>query len=176
MPAPATVRQACSETSLVTGRARVALFACRIPAALGLTWLVACAGYAIVLAGTYAFASGAAMPGAGLVLRGFGFSLLSTGVVSAVAVGLASLMTSRPAALTTFIAWQLVASPIIASISSLGSARRIVLSQAIAHFGPVHFGDARSVSMPAGTAVVVTALWLIVFISLGAWRTQTMDT
>ena len=160
---------------VVTGRSRLALFASRVPAALELTWLVACVGYGIVLAGTYVFASGAPTPNAAVVLKGFGFSLLAMGVVSTVAVGLASLITSRPAALTAFIGWQLVASPIIAGISSLGDSRRIVLSQAIAHFSPVHLGGRRSVSMPAGTAVVVIALWLVVFLSLGAWRTRTMD-
>jgi ABC-type transport system involved in multi-copper enzyme maturation permease subunit len=160
---------------VATGRSRLALFASRVPAALALTWLVITAGYAFVLAGTYAFKSGAPTPDAALVLKGYGFSLLAVGIVSAVAVGLASLMTSRPAAITTFIAWQLVASPIIAAIGSLGNSRRIVLTQAIAHFSPVHIGDARSVTMPAGTAVIVIVVWLAVFLTLGAWRARTMD-
>jgi ABC-type transport system involved in multi-copper enzyme maturation permease subunit len=160
---------------VATGRSRLAVFATRVPAALALTWLVTTVGYGFVVAGTFAFASGTPTPDAALALKGFGFSLLAVGVVAAVAVGLASLMTSRPAAITTFIAWQLVASPIIASIGSLGNSRRIVLAQAIAHFSPVHIGDARSVHMPAGTAVIVIAVWLAVFLALGAWRTRTMD-
>lgn len=160
---------------VATGRSRLALFATRVPAALALTWLVTTAGYALVLAGTYAFASGTPTPDASLALKGFGFSLLAVGIVSTVAVGLASLMTSRPGAITTFIAWQLVASPIIASIGPLGSSRRIVLTQAIAHFSPVHIGDARSVHVPAATAVIVIAVWLAAFLTLGAWRTRTMD-
>ena len=43
---------------VVTGRSRVALFASRVPAALGLCWLVVLVGYALVLIGTFAFASG----------------------------------------------------------------------------------------------------------------------
>lgn len=160
---------------VATGRSRLALFASRLPAALALTWLLTIVGYVLVLAGTYAFASSTPTPDASLVLKGFGFALLAVGVVAAVAVGLASLMGSRPGAITTFIAWQLVASPIISSISSLGRARRIILSQAIAHFGPVHFGDARSVTMPADTAAIVIAVWLAVFLALGAWRTRRVD-
>jgi ABC-type transport system involved in multi-copper enzyme maturation permease subunit len=53
---------------VATGRSRLALFASRVPAALALTWLVITAGYAFVLAGTYAFKSGAPTPDAALVL------------------------------------------------------------------------------------------------------------
>ena len=58
-------------------------------------------------------------------------------------MGFASLTTSKPAAITALIGWQLVASPLIASISSLGSARDAVLSQALAHFSPIHVGGSR---------------------------------
>ncbi len=163
---------------VVTGRSRLALFASRLPAAVGLCWLVVGCGYLVALAGTFAFASGAATPDGALLLNGLGFSLLSTGVICAVAVGFASLTTSRPAALTPLIGWQLVASPILASISSLGSARDLLLSQAIAHFSPVNLGDrmhGTAVTMGAGTAVAVMAVWLAVFLALGAWRTRAMD-
>jgi ABC-type transport system involved in multi-copper enzyme maturation permease subunit len=161
---------------VATGRSRVALFASRVPAAVGLTWLVVSAGYALAMLGTYALASGAPTPDAARVFNGFGFVLLSTGVVCAVAVGFASLVNSRPAALTVLIGWHLVASPILASISSLGDTRRLLLSQGIAHFSPVHLGDrAGNVAMPQGTALAVLACWLAVFLALGAWRTRTMD-
>jgi ABC-type transport system involved in multi-copper enzyme maturation permease subunit len=160
---------------VATGRSRLALFASRVPAALALTWLVAIGGYALTLLGTFAFASGAPTPDATLIMKAFGFLLLAVGIVCTVAVGLASLLTSRPAALTTFIGWQLVASPIIASISSLGDARRIVLTQAIAHFSPVHIDGSRAIRMPASTAIAVLAVWLAIALALGAWRTRTMD-
>jgi hypothetical protein len=93
-----------------------------------------------------------------------------------VAVGFASLTTSKPAAITALIGWQLVASPLIANIGSLGKARDIVLSQALVHFSPVHIGDrGGTVAMAQGTALLVLAGWLAVFLALGAWRTRTMD-
>jgi hypothetical protein len=93
-------------------------------------------------------------------------------------VGFASLTTSKPAAITVLIGWQLVASPLIANISSLGSARDGVLSQALAHFSPVHIGGGRgaTVAMSQGTGLAVVLVWLVVFGALGAWRTRTMDT
>jgi len=164
---------------VVTGRSRVALFTARVPAALGLCWLVVGVGYALAVIGTYAFASGSPTPDGALLANGLGFSLLSTGVLCTVAVGFASLTTSRPAALTALIGWHLVASPILANISSLGSSRRIVLSQAIAHFSPVNLGDGgrrgATVAMSQGTALIVLVAWLAAFFALGAWRTRRMD-
>jgi ABC-type transport system involved in multi-copper enzyme maturation permease subunit len=161
---------------VVTGRSRLALFASRVPAALAVCWSVMIAGYLLVLLGTYAFASNLPTPDGALILNGLGFTLLATGVVCVVAVGFASLTNSKPTAITALIGWQLVASPLIASISSLGSARDAVLSQGILHFSPIHFGSrADSVSMSGGLAFVVLAAWLGVFLALGAWRTRTMD-
>lgn len=161
---------------VVTGRSRLALFATRIPAALALTWLVIAFAYAVLVIGTFAFASGSPDPSASLLLNGLGFSALTTGVICAVAVGFASLTASRAAALTALIGWHLVASPILAGISSLGSSRKLLLSQGLAHFSPVHLGDrSASVSLAASTAVIVLVAWVAAFLALGAWRTRTMD-
>lgn len=166
---------------VVTGRSRLALFGSRVPAALALCWLVVGAGFVLTVVGTYALAQGAPTPDAALMFNGLGFTVLSTGVVCAVAVGLASLIASRPAALTVLIGWQLVASRILENITSLGSSRELILSQAIAHFSPVGLGDGHGprggvvVSMSTGTAILVMLGWLVVFLALGAWRTCTMD-
>jgi ABC-type transport system involved in multi-copper enzyme maturation permease subunit len=163
---------------VVTGRSRLALFASRVPAALALCWMVMLAGFALLLIGTFAFASGLPTPSGTLIVEGIGFTLLATGVLCAVAVGFASLTTSRPAAITALIGWQLVASPLIASIESLGGARDAILSQSLAQFSPVTFEHGHmgaDVTMGTGTAILVAAVWLGVFLALGAWRTRTMD-
>jgi ABC-type transport system involved in multi-copper enzyme maturation permease subunit len=164
---------------VVTGRSRLWLFASRVPAALALCWLVVGAGWVLTVIGTYAFASGTPTPDVALLANGLGFALLSTGVVCAVAVGFASLTASRPAALTVLIGWHLVASPILANISSLGSSRKLVLSQAIGHFSPVNLGDrgprGATLTMSGSAALIVLAGWLALFLALGAWRTRTMD-
>jgi hypothetical protein len=100
-------------------------------------------------------------------------------VLCVVAVAFASLTTSKPAAIIALIAWQIVASPLLASIKSLGSARDGLMSEAIAHFSPVHVGEGghgATVTMSGGLALIVLAIWLGVFLALGAWRTRTMDT
>jgi hypothetical protein len=163
---------------VATGRSRLALFATRVPAAIALSWLVAGASYAILAVGIYTLAAGSPTPDASEMLNGFGFSLLSTGVIGAVAVGFAALTGSRPAALTALIGWHLVASPLLANISSLGSARKLILSQAMFQFSPIKLTGghgAQVVSMATGTALLVIAGWLAAFLVLGAWRTRTMD-
>ena len=166
---------------VVTGRSRVALFASRVPAALGLCWLVMLVAYALLVIGTYALASGSPTPGGALVINGLLFTLFSTGIICVVAVGFASLIGSRPAALTVLIGWQLIASRILENIESLGSSRRLILSQAVAHFSPIALGEhhgprgGATVTMSTATAVIVSLVWIAVFCALGAWRTRQMD-
>jgi ABC-type transport system involved in multi-copper enzyme maturation permease subunit len=163
---------------VVTGRDRLALFVTRVPAAILLAWAVVCAGYALVAIGTLSFASGTPTPRGTLFLNGLGFSLLSTGVICAVAVGFSSLTASRPAALTVLIGWHLVASPVLAHIESLGSVRKLILDQAIEHFSPVHLDGGMhsvAVTMAQATALIVLVVWVLLFVALGAWRTRTMD-
>jgi ABC-type transport system involved in multi-copper enzyme maturation permease subunit len=161
---------------VVTGRSRLALFASRVPAALALCWLVIVSAYLLILLGTFVFASNLPTPDGALIFNGLGFLLLSSGVLCAVAVGFASLTTSRPAAIIALIAWQVIASPLLASISVFGSARNAILDQALAHFSPVALGDrVSSLSMSGGTAAIVIIGWLVVFLGLGAWRTRSMD-
>jgi ABC-type transport system involved in multi-copper enzyme maturation permease subunit len=162
---------------VVTGRSRLALFAARVPAALAMCWSVMIAAYALTLLATFAFAGDLPTPDAALLLNGLGFTLLSTGTLCVVAVGFASLTTSKPAAIIALIAWQIVASPLIVHIDSLGGARKGVLTQAVLHFSPVHVEGGRNatVAMSQGVALLVLAAWMLVFLALGAWRTNTMD-
>jgi len=161
---------------VVTGRSRLALFASRIPAALALCWAVIVAAYALVLVGTFAFAGNLSTPDSALILNGLGFLLLTTGAMCVVAVGFASLTTSKPAAIIALIAWQLIATPLIVSIGSLGNARHFVLGEALAHFSPLAVADrSANLTISSGTALLVIVLWLAVFVGLGAWRTRTMD-
>jgi ABC-type transport system involved in multi-copper enzyme maturation permease subunit len=161
---------------VVTGRSRVALFASRVPAALGVMWAISLLAYAIVLVASFALAGSLPTPSLALVLNGLGFVLLAEGIVCVLAVGLGALTGSKPATIVSLIGWHLIASPLLASISSLGGARDWIFSQAIVHFSPVHVGDRGSdVTMGGATATLVLVVWLALFLALGAWRTRTMD-
>ncbi|HTW41122.1 MAG TPA: hypothetical protein VMD79_02265 [Solirubrobacteraceae bacterium] len=165
---------------VVTGRSRLALFATRVPAALALCWLVTLSAYVLLVVGVSALAvDGYPTPNAALILNALAYTALATGVVCVVAVGFGSLTTSKPGAIIALIAWQIVASPVIVAIETLGSARDGVLTQALTHFSPVGFEGGHHggtiLTMSTGTASVVVAVWLVVFLALGAWRTRTMD-
>ncbi len=163
---------------VVTGRSRVALFASRVPAALAMCFSIMGVAYTLLLLGTFVFAGGLPTPEGSLILDGLGFMLLSTGMLCAVSVGFAALTTSKPGAIIALIAWQIVASPVLANIESLGSARRGLLSQAVSHYSPIRLpegGHGATVAMSGGVAFIVLVAWLVVFLGLGAWRTRTMD-
>jgi ABC-type transport system involved in multi-copper enzyme maturation permease subunit len=164
---------------VVTGRSRLALFASRVPAALAVCWLVIIGAYLLLVLGTFAFSVGGPTPGTALIFNALGYTLLATGVVCVVAVGFSSLTASKPGAIIALIAWQIVASPLIVAISSLGSARDGVLSQAVEHYSPVRFEGGHHggtiLTMSGTTALLVVLAWLVVFCALGAWRTRTMD-
>ncbi|MFZ1155847.1 MAG: hypothetical protein WAN93_13180 [Solirubrobacteraceae bacterium] len=161
---------------VVTGRSRLALFASRVPAALAVMWSISLVAYAVIVAASFLFAGPLPTPSFALILNGLGFVLLAEGIVCVLAVGLGSLTNSKPATIVSLIGWHLVASPLLASIGSLGSARNWIFSQAIVHFSPVHIGDrGADITMSGATATIVLLLWLGVFLALGAWRTLRMD-
>ena len=164
---------------VVTGRSRVALFASRVPAALAMCFAIIGCRLRGAADRHLRVRRGPAHARGSLILNGLGFMLLSTGMLCAVSVGFAALTTSKPGAIIALIAWLIVASPVLANIESLGSARKGLLSQAVSHFSPIHLpegGHNASLPMSGGLAFIVLVAWLVVFLGLGAWRTRTMDT
>lgn len=160
---------------VVTGRSRAALFAARVPGALMLCLPVVAVGYGLVLAGTFAFAGGMPTPDSSTIINGLGWALLVDGAVCVVAVGLASLTTSRPATITALVGFELVASPLLMQTTSLGSARKVLLDSSVLHFDPSIGSGAPVVAESLFLAALVMVVWLAVAAGLGAWRTVRMD-
>jgi ABC-type transport system involved in multi-copper enzyme maturation permease subunit len=160
---------------VVTGRSRRALFAVRAPGALMLSLPLVAAAYGLGVLGTFALAGGTPTPDAATVLEGLGWVLLTNGVVCVVAVGLASLIGSRPATITALIGFQLVASPLLLQTTSLGGARTALLESTVLHLAPVTINRGMFVSESLGLALLVMALWVAVSLGLGAWRTNRVD-
>jgi hypothetical protein len=160
---------------VVTGRSRRALFAVRAPGALMVTLPLVALAYGLGVVGTFALAGGTATPDAATVLEGLGWVLLTNGIVCVVAVGLASLTGSRPATITALVGFQLVASPILLRTSSLGSARTALLDSAALHLSPVTMNQAMLVPESLGVALLVMAIWVGGWLTLGAWRTNRVD-
>ena len=90
-----------------------------------------------------------------------------------VAVGLGALTGSRPAALISLIAWQMIATRLLLNTPSLGGVRKAVLDAALTQLKPGP--HSRDLAMSAVLAAVVIALWAAIATTLGAWRTRTRD-
>ena len=159
---------------VVTGRSRLALFATRVPAALALVLPLTSAGFGLVCLGTFALAEGGPTPDASTLLWGWLFALLANGLLCVVAVGLSTLLDSKPATITALIGWQLVLSPIVVGINSLGSVREVLLDAPLLHIDPFGGHDVK-VGMSLAAIVATLALWPLIATALGAWRARTMD-
>jgi hypothetical protein len=159
---------------VTTGRSRLALFGVRLPAAAIVTLCLSAISYVLVLIGTFLLAGGTPTPDLGLILQGAGWIAMANIVVVALAVGVGSLTGSRAVTLTAVIGWLAIVTNILVNITSLGSARDLLLTPALTNLMPVGGGDG-SVFMAAGTAVAVVCGWLLIPQLAGAWRTETRD-
>lgn len=159
---------------VVTGRSRLALFAVRLPAAIIVSLALSAVTYALVLGVTFAFAGGTATPDTGLILQSAGWIALANITVVALAVGVGAVSGSRAVTLTGVIGWQAILTSIIVNVTSLGSARELLITPALAHLQPVRGGGVM-VAMSTAAAVGVLGVWLIGSQAFGAWRTRARD-
>jgi hypothetical protein len=159
---------------VVTGRSRLALFGVRMPAgaivALGLSGTA----YALVLVGTFAFAGSQPTPDLGLILESAGWIALANVVVVGLAVGVGSLTGSRAVTLTAVIGWQVILTNLLVDVSSLGSARDLLLTPALTQVMPLPAGH-DPVIMADAVAIAVLLGWLLIPQAVGGWRTRTRD-
>jgi hypothetical protein len=158
---------------VATGRSRLALFAVRAPAAIAVTLAFSAVAYGVGLAAIFLFAGGQPTPSLGLVLQGAAWVALANSLLTALAVGIGSITGSRGVTLTGVIGWELVATPIILNITSLGSVRDLPLSAALGQVAPTPAGT--GVTMSVTVAVAVLVAWAVLPALLGAWRTRQRD-
>jgi ABC-type transport system involved in multi-copper enzyme maturation permease subunit len=158
---------------VATGRSRLALFAVRVPAAIAVTLAFSAVAFALGLLATFLFAGGRPTPSLGLVLQGAGWVALSGSILAALAVAVGSVTGSRGVTLTALIGWQMVATPLIDNVTSLGAVRDVPLTSALGQIVPV--GSGVGVAMSTAVAVAVLAGWATLPALLGAWRTRRRD-
>jgi hypothetical protein len=152
------------------------LFLAKVPVALGLTLLLAAISFALLLGSAFVFAGNLPTPSFSLAIQGAGWVALATAIPALAALGLASLLGSRPAAITVLMGWELVLSLQLSQASGLGHARYVLLNTALADLVPGPLGgNLPSISMSVILAVVVLVGWVAVLPVLGAWRTRTRD-
>jgi ABC-type transport system involved in multi-copper enzyme maturation permease subunit len=186
---------------VATGRSRWALFAARVPGAL-LYWLPLVTGSYIVvalldvwfsnhgahacnrgvLAGSACSYFGGTVPPTSQFVSWYLWILLYTCFTLLISIGLASLVGSRAITLGVLIPFQLLVAAALATISQLGGLRQLLYTQSLSFLapsvgpsdGPRHaFGPAVTTSLPM--AWFVLALWVVVLLGAGAWRTARRD-
>jgi hypothetical protein len=157
---------------VVTGRSRRRLFRVRFPGALAVYLPMLAGGFALAVAGAYAFAGGTPTPTLHDVVHD-GIAVGSLDVVTlAVAVGLGAIVPARIAT-GVLIGWNAILAGLLASASFLGAAREAVDVGAAAHVAPEVFRS--SVPMATGTAVVVLAAWVGISLRAGEWWPRRID-
>ncbi len=158
---------------VATGRSRPALFSVRAPAAVAVTLAFTMSAFMVGVAATFLFAGSQPTPSFDLIIQSGLWIALANSILAILAVGVGSLTGSRAVTLTAVIGWQLVASQLLLSISSLGAARDGVLSGALAQIIPISVRP--DVTMATGVAIAVIVAWMAVPLAVGAWRTRTRD-
>jgi hypothetical protein len=178
---------------VVTGRSRVALFAARVPAGLGLLLVIVGGAFAITAIGSTVFAGsegphpeqvggswetnlGYLAPSGALLLKSASWLALSTAVAMVLALGVASLVGSRGTSIGILLGFWIVAMPVLKAMGLLGSLREGVVGVAIDRIGPVPLVPPDpTVPMSVAAAVTVLLAWAAVPLAVGAWRTATQD-
>jgi hypothetical protein len=161
---------------VVTGRERLWLFAVRVPAALIVTLTLGLSALGLALAATYGFAGGLPTPDATYVVDSVLWVGGSQALLCVIAVGLGSLTGSRAGSLTALLGWQLIAGRLLAMITFLGGARDVIPNIALGALKPgEQLPDTNGLTMSSALAVLIVALWVVVWLALGAWRTRTRD-
>jgi hypothetical protein len=92
------------------------------------------------------------------------------------ALGIGALFGSRAATIGVLLGLLLVALPILGHIHALGVGREATLNVALQRIAPAVLRDQNdNVPMSVGAAVLSLALWVLLPLAAGLWRTNTRD-
>jgi ABC-2 type transport system permease protein len=161
---------------VVTGRSRLALFAARVPAGLGLLFAVVGAAFTVTAIASTVFAGSSDVPGSGLLVSSAAWLGLVTGLALVLALGVSSVIGSRGTTIGIVLGWNLVVMPLVLQIRALGSLREGLAGAATDRLEPAAlFESGAAVPMSLSAAVAVIAAWTVVPLAAGAWRTCTRD-
>jgi hypothetical protein len=186
---------------VVTGRSRLALFAARLPAGVGLLLVIVGLAFATTAAAATVFAGSLEVIEAGpidhlgntpppeaidaidyrapsgtLLVESAGWLALVVALSFVLALGVSSLVGSRGTSIGVLLGWWLVATPVLMNLESLGSAREGLAVVALERLAPAAlFEGDPTVPMSSAAAVTVLLVWAVVPLALGAWRTCTRD-
>lgn len=107
-------------------------------------------------------------PAATLIGQYAGWLTLSTALSTTIALGIAALLGSQTIAIAALLAWQLIITPSLVPVGSLGASRDIILGSALDSLHPGPFPAKPPVAMSTAIAVAIIAAWTLVPLWLGA--------
>ena len=162
---------------VVTGRSRLALFAARVPAGLLVLWAFVGAGFAVTAIASNVFAGSLDVPSGTLLVEAAAWLALVGSLSLVLALAVSSIVGSRGTTIGILFAWQIVVTPLLLQIKSLGPLREGLLGAAIDRLRPsaLMTGGPTHVGMSLAATTVVIAVWWTVSLALGGWRTATRD-
>jgi hypothetical protein len=161
---------------VVTGRSRLALFAARVPAGLGLAFVVVGAAFVVTATASTVFAGSSQVPAAGLLVSSAAWLALVTGLAMVLALGVSSVVGSRGTTIGIVLGWQIIVMPLVLQIGALGSLRGGLAGAATERLEPAGlFEGGATVPMSLAAALAVIAAWTVIPLAVGAWRTCTRD-
>jgi hypothetical protein len=164
---------------VVTGRSRRALFLARIPGGLAFVLPFVALAFALAAVASVVFAGPLAAPSTGLLAECGAWIVLVAAYDFAFALGVASLIGSRPIAIAVLLAWRNVLAPVLLAIDFLGGARDGLPNGAAERLLPgqvaTFLRQGNGLQMSATTAVATLVIWTLVSLAAGAKRTQTRD-
>lgn len=161
---------------VATGRSRAALFAARIPGGLALLLPLVTGAFVVAATGSLLLAGSLPTPDAMTLLRFGGWIVLTASFSYVLALGVASLLSSRGIAIGVVLGWQLAMAPVLIQIRGLGALRAGVDAAALQRIEPDAIATAvGGVPTSAVAAAAVLVAWAIAVLSAGAWRTATRD-
>jgi ABC-type transport system involved in multi-copper enzyme maturation permease subunit len=164
---------------VVTGRSRVSLFLSRIPAGLAFLFPFVAGAYALAAVASVVFADSKPMPDVRLLVLGGLWALLEVTFYFLLSLAIACLIGSRSYTIGIVLAFRLAITPLLFSISALGSVREVLPGVALQSLLPTAFGDSArqgpDLPMSVGATAAVLILWTVVALALAGRRDATRD-
>jgi ABC-type transport system involved in multi-copper enzyme maturation permease subunit len=164
---------------VVTGRSRLSLFLARIPGALQILLPIIAVAFAVVAIGSTAFAGSQASPSVGLLIKDGLWVELEAVVMFLLAMSTASIVGSRSTSISVLLALELVATPILSSLSGLPVLRQLWVGVAMRRLEPLALVPKDAIknflTIGGGAAIAVIAIWCVAGVIVGARRTIIRD-
>jgi hypothetical protein len=152
---------------VVTGRSRIALFGVRFPGGLLFLAPYVLAAAVIASVASVALPSSETEPGVMLMLEYAGWLGIALLTGFAIAVGVGSLLSGR-VAIGLLLAWQFILTPLLLGTGKLDP---VLVAAALRRIEP----GSTNVSVPSSVALLTIAVWTVIPLFAGAWRTARRD-